>query len=229
MADTGTLEISVVIPTLDAGETLSGTLGMLGGVMETIVVDGGSRDGTHDIAARHGARVIRAPKGRGHQLAAGAASARCEWLLFLHADTRLDATWQTGVAAFIASPSNKQKAAAFSFALDDTSSRARRLERIVSLRARTLALPYGDQGLLIHRDLYRAVGGYPSWELMEDVDLVRRIGRKRLVILPIAANTSAVRWTQEGWLTRSARNLFCLSLYYLHVPPRLIARIYGSS
>ncbi len=82
---------------------------------------------------------------------------------------------------------------------------------------------------MIHRDLYRAVGGYPSWELMEDVDLVRRIGRKRLVILPIAANTSAVRWTQDGWLTRSARNLFCLSLYYLHVPPRLIARIYGSS
>ncbi len=63
VADTGTLEISVVIPTLDAGETLSGTLGMLGGVMETIVVDGGSRDGTHDIAARHGARVVQAPQG----------------------------------------------------------------------------------------------------------------------------------------------------------------------
>ncbi|WP_291153833.1 TIGR04283 family arsenosugar biosynthesis glycosyltransferase [Hyphomicrobium sp.] len=229
MVNTGTLDISVVIPTLDAGATLSATLEMLGGVEEIIVVDGGSRDGTQDVAIRHGARFVRAAKGRGYQLAAGADLARSEWLLFLHADTHLEPGWKSAVTDFIASPPNKEKAAAFSFTLDDMSPQARRLEWIVALRTRTLGLPYGDQGLLIHRDLYTAVGGYPAWELMEDVDLVRRIGRKRLVILAIAANTSAFRWKQEGWFTRSARNLFCLSLYYLNVPPRLIARIYGSS
>jgi rSAM/selenodomain-associated transferase 2 len=228
VANTVTVEISVVIPTLDAAATLSGTLQTLGGVSEVIVADGGSHDTTLDVATRHGARFIRAPKGRGYQLAAGADLARGDWLLFLHADTRLDPDWKTAVEAFVADPMNKKMAATFNFRLDDNSPQARRLEWIVAWRGRSLGLPYGDQGLLIHRDLYRAVGGYRAWELMEDVDLVRRIGRKRLVTLPSAARTSAARWKQEGWLARSARNLFCLSLYFLRVPPRLIARIYGS-
>ena len=104
---------------------------------------------------------------------------------------------------------------------------ARRLERWVAWRVAVLALPYGDQGLLIHRSLYDRVGGYRPLPLMEDVDLVRRLGRRRLTVLGAAAVTSARRWRQDGWLRRSARNLLCLTLFYAGVPAERIARLYG--
>jgi hypothetical protein len=90
-----------------------------------------------------------------------------------------------------------------------------------------LALPYGDQGLLIHPDLLGAVGGIRPLPLMEDVDLIRRLGRARLVALPVAAVTSAARWRAQGYLRRSARNLGCLALWFLGAPPRIIARVYA--
>ena len=94
--------------------------------------------------------------------------------------------------------------------------------------AETLVLgEYGDQGLLIGRDFYLSLGGFRALPLMEDVDLVRRIGRRRLVILPISARTSAARWRSQGWTARSLRNVTCLSLYFLGVPPRLLYRLYG--
>jgi hypothetical protein len=127
----------------------------------------------------------------------------------------------------MADPANRCRAAAFRFALDDFSPQARRLERIVAWRANALALPYGDQGLLINREFYLSLGGFRALPLMEDVDLVRRIGRRRLVILPISARTSAARWRSQGWTARSLRNLTCLSLYYLGVPLRLLHRLYG--
>ena len=121
----------------------------------------------------------------------------------------------------------KPRTAHFAFALDDASPEARRLERLVAWRCRALALPYGDQGLLLSRALYEAVGGFRPLPLMEDVDLVRRLGRRRLVALPVPAVTSAGRWRREGWRRRSARNLACLSLWFMGVPPRLIARLYS--
>lgn len=218
--------LSVVIPTLDAAETLDAVLASLATADEVIVVDGGSRDATREVAARHGARVIAAPRGRGVQLRAGAAAARGSWLLFLHADTRLEATAMAAVACHIADARNGMRAGHFRFALDDLSPAARRLERMVAWRCRVLALPYGDQGLLIPRVLYEGVGGYAPVPLMEDVDLVRRIGRARLVALDAAAITSAERFRRAGYLRRSARNLALLGLWWLGVPPRLLAKIY---
>ncbi|MBV9749748.1 MAG: hypothetical protein JO157_13135 [Acetobacteraceae bacterium] len=118
-------------------------------------------------------------------------------------------------------------AAYFRFALDSADSRARRLERWVAWRCRVLALPYGDQGLLIPRALLASVGGIRPLPLMEDLDLVRRIGRARLAALPIDAATSAARWEREGWRRRSLRNLGCLALWLAGVPPRAVARLYG--
>jgi rSAM/selenodomain-associated transferase 2 len=221
--------LTVVVPTLDAAATLAGTLAALAeaGGAERLVVDGGSRDGTVALAGAAGARVLRAPRGRGAQLAAGAAAARGDWLLFLHADTRPAPGWAAAVRAFAADPANRDRAAHFAFALDDPSPRARRLERLVAWRCRALALPYGDQGLLVPRGLYEAVGGFRPLPLMEDVDLVRRIGRARLAALPVPAVTSAERWRREGWTRRSARNLLCLSLWFLGVPPGVIRRLYA--
>lgn len=217
--------LSVVIPALDAAALLPATLAALGAApAEVIVVDGGSRDATAAIAGAAGAAVIQAPRGRGLQLAAGVAAARGPWLLLLHADTRLAAGWAGEVAAAMADPA---RAAYFRFALDDASPPARRLEAAVAWRSRRLGLPYGDQGLLIHRRLLEAAGGIPPLPLMEDVALVRRLGRRRLRALATAAVTSAERWRREGWLRRSARNLLCLSLWFLGLPPRLIARLYA--
>lgn len=221
--------VTVVIPTLDAARLLGSTLAKLQGgfaVAEIIVADGGSRDETCALAAASGARVVAAPRGRGSQLLAGADAATGEWLLFLHADTQLEDGWQRAVAAFVADPDNGERAAFFRFALDDASAGARRLERAVAWRCRTLGLPYGDQGLLIAAAFYRRLGGFRPMPIMEDVDLARRIGRRRLVMLPLAAVTSAERWRRDGWIARSARNLLCLALYFLGLPPRAIAALY---
>jgi len=220
--------LAIVIPALNAAHGLAATLAACAEAgAETLVVDGGSRDGTPDLARRVGACVLESAPGRGQQLAAGAAAAQGEWLLFLHADTRPAPGWAAAVRAFMADPANAARAAHFTFALDDPSPQARRLERLVAWRCRVLGLPYGDQGLLLSRALYEAVGGFRPLPLMEDVDLVRRLGRRRLVALPVPAVTSAERWRREGWRRRSARNLACLSLWFLGVPPGVIRRLYA--
>ena len=217
--------LSVVIPTLCAAATLPATLAALGNIpVEVVVADGGSTDGTADVAMAFGARVVVAPRGRGVQLAAGVAAARGPWLLLLHADTRPAPSWAKAAVRHMAG--GPARAAHFRFALDDAAPAARRLERAVAWRCRALGLPYGDQGLLIHRDLLEEVGGVRPLPLMEDVDLVRRLGRQRLVALDVAAVTSAERWRRDGYLPRSARNLVCLGLWFAGVPPATIARIY---
>jgi rSAM/selenodomain-associated transferase 2 len=222
--------ISVVISTLDAADELPRSLTPLAGsrlIRDIIVSDGGSRDETASVAQTAGARVIRGPAGRGIQLAAGAGVANGEWLLFLHADCRLGPGWEDAVAGFLAAPAAAARAGYFALALDDADPAARRLERIVAWRCRVLALPYGDQGLLIARSLYDAVGGFAPIPLMEDVDLVRRLGRRRLMPIGAAILASARRYRSAGYLRRPLRNLFCLSLYFAGVPPRRIARLYG--
>jgi rSAM/selenodomain-associated transferase 2 len=218
--------MSVVIPTLNAAGCLPRTLASVAGppVAEIVVVDGDSADGTPRVAAELGARAIAAPRGRGPQIAAGLAEAAGPWLLLLHADTQLGAGWREAAGEHMRTAPDR--AAYFRFALASDDPRARRLERLVAWRCRVLALPYGDQGLLIHRDLLDRVGGARPLPLMEDVDLVRRIGRRRLVALNVPATTSAEKWERDGWRGRSLRNLACLALYGAGVPPRLIARLY---
>jgi rSAM/selenodomain-associated transferase 2 len=228
--------ISVIIPTLNAETSLAETLAALvpaavdGLVKEVIVVDGGSSDATAAIADEAGATFVVRSGGRGYQLMAGARRARFPWLLFLHADTVLEAGWEQEAAAYMEAVDKGKRppgAAAFRFALDDTGLRPRLLERLVALRCALLRLPYGDQGLLIGKRLYGEVGGYGSHPLMEDVDLVLRLGRRRLAMLRSRAVTSAVRYHRDGYVRRSMRNLACLLLFFLRVPNAVIRRVYG--
>ncbi|NWG46994.1 MAG: TIGR04283 family arsenosugar biosynthesis glycosyltransferase [Alphaproteobacteria bacterium] len=230
--------ITVVIPTLDAAATLPSALGALipatvnGLVKEVIVVDGGSTDDTLAIAEEMGARTLLGERGRGSQLAQGGAAARADWILFLHADTVLSPGWEAEARSLMSRTGAGQGArgevaAAFRFALDDASHKARRLERMVERRCRLLGLPYGDQGLLIPRAFYERLGGYRPVPLMEDVDIVQRIGRKRLVMMRSEAVTSAERYLRDGYTWRPLRNLALLTLYMLRVPPAVLARLYG--
>jgi rSAM/selenodomain-associated transferase 2 len=227
--------LSVVIPAVNAEASLGQTMAALvpaavdGLVREVIVVDGNSADRTAALAESAGATVVACSRGRGQQLVAGAARARFPWLLFLHADTVLEPGWEREATRFIdaVDASTEPSAAAFRFALDDRGARPRVLERLVAWRCNLFAMPYGDQGLLMPRELYDAIGGYRALPLMEDVDIVRRLGRRRLRVLHARAVTSAERYRREGYLRRSARNLICLTLYALRVPAPLIGRLYG--
>lgn len=227
--------ISVIIPTLDASQSLASTLTALvpgvvnGALREVIIVDGGSSDRTLEIADAAGARVVRASRGRGSQLKAGADAAHGEWLLFLHADTVLEVGWEDEVMTFMArvdAGERPETAAAFRFILDDLGFLPRMIETGVAWRCTLFRMPYGDQGLLIPRRLYNRVGGYEDLPLLEDVDLNRRIGRSQMVILRTGAVTSAMRYKRDGYMRRVLRNWLCLTMYYCRIPMRHILRVY---
>ena len=228
--------ISVVIPTLNAQASLPDTLSALipatveGLVREVVIVDAGSTDRTCEIADAAGAEVVAVSPNRGSQLMAGATRARHPWLLFLHADTVLDPGWEREVSHFMDRVDNgriEPAAAAFRFALDDEGLAPRCLEGLVGLRCALLRLPYGDQGLLIPRALYDRVGGYRALPVMEDLDLVRRLSRVKM--LRARAVTSALRYRREGYLRRALKNQMCLVLYALNVPAARISQFYSGA
>ena len=226
------LRLSVIIPTLNAGQRLERALtcvraGDCDLVQEIIVSDGGSQDQTFQRAVSAGCVFVGGDSGRGNQLARGAANAKGRWLLFIHADTYLSENWGEQVRAFIEMQKNQDQAAVFKFALDDVSLRARVLESIVATRVRLLALPYGDQGLLISRAFYDRLGGFSPIPLMEDVEIVRKIGRARLHVLAASAVTSASRYIRDGYFKRIGKNAVCFSLYKLGASPHWLARFYN--
>jgi len=193
---------------------------------QILIVDGGSQDATCLITKMKGAEFIDCTKGRGQQLVKGAQYSSGDWLLFIHADTILTANWSNEISMFMADSKNYRKVGVFRFGLDDQTKAAKRLELIVNLRAKYFGLPYGDQGLLIKREFYNYLGGFRPMPLMEDVDLIRRIGHCRLVHFKSVARTSASRYKESGYTCRSLKNLFCLGLYFLGVEPNKLIKFY---
>ena len=224
--------LSVVIPTYNASSMLENCYSSLKEAIsqfpmtEIIVVDAHSTDDTVTVAESLGATVIDSERGRGTQLDAGAQVAMGSWILFVHADTALQSGWATEAMQFIKDPKSADRGAVFRFRLDDYGIAAQMLEQLVALRCRILALPYGDQALLLPRSFYHTLGGFLPIPIMEDVDLVRRIGRKRLTYLSSYAVTSSQRYKEKGYLLRMARNVICLALYFLGISPRIIHNLY---
>jgi rSAM/selenodomain-associated transferase 2 len=217
--------LSVVIPALNEEERVAAAVHSVRNDAEVIVVDGGSADGTRAAAEAAGATVIASARGRGVQLATGARAARGEWLVFLHADTRLEPGWAAALQALPASVVG----GAFRFALDAPGVAYRLLEAGVALRCLLFRLPYGDQGLFARREAYFAIGGFRPLPLMEDVDLARRLARAgRLAFPAVRALTSARRFERRGAAATSLRNLGLLTLYAAGCAPDRLARLYGA-
>lgn len=221
-------EISVIVPTLDAEPALKSCFNALmegvdqGLIRELIVSDGGSSDATGAIAQAWGADVIHGPASRGGQLRRGVAEAKGDWFLILHADTVLQKGWTEAVNTHLATP---EHAGWFKLAFDASGPAAGTVAGWANLRSR-FGLPYGDQALLVHRDLYTAVGGYPDQPLMEDVDMSRRL-RGRLRGLNGVAVTSAAKYRRDGWLRRGCRNLWTLIRYTAGTPAERLVQSYN--
>ena len=223
--------LSIIIPALNAEAALPLCLSSLmvgleaGLIREVLVIDGGSEDQTRRLAEGSGANVLTAPdRGRSAQLRHGAAHARGDWLLFLHADTALSRDWAERASAHMAErPGN---AAAFTLAYRSDDPMAKRVARRANWRAHTLGLPYGDQGLLLSRRLYQEIGGYPDTPFMEDVQIIRRLGKKRLALLSAEARTDASKYERDGWRKRSWHNAFLITRYFLGARPEKLAKSY---
>jgi rSAM/selenodomain-associated transferase 2 len=223
------LRLSVVVPTLDEAGTVGRLLGDLRAIQvphEVIVVDGGSTDDTVAIATQLGARVLEGPRGRGVQLAAGAAAARGTWLAFLHADVGLGPEARRAVERIVAEGATGH-AYAFAFAIAVGGLRYRVLEWGTNVRSRMFGLPYGDQGLLVTRSDYDRSGGYPPHPIMEDVALVRRLRRvASLHVLSAPLTVSPRRWQRSGVVRGTFRNWVLLAAYGCGVSPARLARAY---
>lgn len=218
--------ISIIIPALDEAEQIGATLRRLNGAdaVEIIVVDGGSSDATVEIAESLGARVLRGPANRGNQQNLGAASAVGEILLFLHADTRLPADFAEQVRSNLAKPS--AVAGAFRFSLDASGCGIGLVERMVGIRCKLFAFPYGDQALFMSCEAFERAGRFADLPVMEDFDLVRRLKRLgRIQIAESASVTSARRWREHGVWRVTWRHQLCILGYFLRISPAKLARL----
>lgn len=196
-----------MIPALDEAERIGAAIysAVAGaadrGRLEVVVADGGSLDGTPERAEEAGARIVRAPRGRARQLAAGAEVASGDVLVLLHADTRLPAGWDVAVRDALAD--SRVVGGAFRFQFDASPEEVGIGLRVVEwgahLRAALFGLPYGDQAIFARRDVLDEIGGIPQAPIMEDLDLVRALRRRgRVARLPLPAPTSARRYVSGG-------------------------------
>ena len=192
---------------------------------EIIVVDGGSKDGTVEIARQYTSRVMTAPRGRGPQQDAGARQAHGSVVLFLHADTRLPVAYERLIAQALEKP--RVVFGAFRLEIDPPSPVLACIASMANLRTRLLKMPYGDQALFVRRDAYFQAGGFPDWPVMEDVDLVRRLSHLGgFQLAHGSVRTSGRRWKRENVVFTTLRNWSLMIQYYMGHPPHTLARHY---
>ncbi len=223
--------ISVVVPTLNERDNLPRMLASVladGDGVEVIVADGGSGDGTPELARSLGLRVLNCPRGRAAQMNAGAAAAAGEYLLFLHADTLLPAGFDHLVRNTLEHPDIS--VGAFRLDLDTEHAGLRVIERTTWFRCRVMGLPYGDQALFVRAGDFRRIGGYPEIGMMEDYELVRRLAASgRVEVLDVPTLSSARRWRAHGFWRTTAENQLAVLGHKLGMDPVRLARICGRS
>lgn len=226
--------ISVVIPCLHEARAMAGLLDHIlslprpnGGQVEILVVDGAPEGDTLAAVAALGRGEVRglsSPPGRARQMNAGAALARSDALVFLHADTRLP---REAFAALLTALETGAAGGAFDLDIDSQRPAIRLIALVGRWRARLTRVPFGDQAIFVRREAFEALGGFEDVPIMEDVRFMRRLkAHGRVVLLRPRALTSARRWETEGALSCTLRNWTLRALHGLGVPPRLLARSY---
>lgn len=226
--------VSIVVPTLNEAENVERVSDSLLRLSdsEVIFADGGSTDGTveriKELGKRHDkVRLVHSPKSRSKQMNAGAAEAKGEWLIFLHADTILpENSFHDFIREISTSPS--LQSGAFEFRVDNSRFVYRYLEFYVRVRAKFGKLPFGDQAIFVKRDLFERLGGYRSdYPLMEDMELVQRLNKlDGFQVLDVPVYTSARRFESDGYLRRTCGNVYLQLRYRFGAHPQELARLY---
>jgi rSAM/selenodomain-associated transferase 2 len=218
------LKISVIIPALNEAPTISRVISTAQKAtnVEIIIVDGGSSDGTPEIAKSLGVRIIFTTTGRANQMNAGAAAAIGDILLFLHADTHLPEGFDTCVRQALAKPGTV--GGAFELKIDAPLPSLRLVEKGVNCRSHFLQMPYGDQAIFLTTATFNQIGGFPDLPVMEDFEFVRRLKKQgHIEIVPQPVLTSARRWQQLGVFKTTAINQIVIVAYFLGVSPDRLA------
>jgi len=202
-------KISIIIPTINEASNLPLLLSDLSSIQkegEIIIVDSGSEDKTIDIANIYGAKVfISKERNRGLQLNIGAKNSKGDWLIFLHADTRLNHDWFRKINSYL--EGNKNSIYYFEFKINQKKIIYRVLEIFVNFRSKFFKQPYGDQGLIIHRKIYFKNNGFRNIPLMEDVDFLMRLNQKKdLKQLNFPIFISSRKWERTNILLQAIKN-----------------------
>lgn len=223
------MKISIIVPALNEADGITAMLAELAPLRErgheVIVVDGGSSDGTAARARRIADRVASAPRGRSRQMNAGAALARGEVLLFLHADTRLpedaDARILQGLAA------SGRAWGRFDVRIEGASLCLPVIALFMNLRSRVTGIATGDQAIFVLREAFERTGGFPPLELMEDIALSRSLKRvSRPLCLADKAVTSGRRWERRGVLRTVLLMAWLRLAFFFGAAPAKLARLY---
>lgn len=217
--------LSVIIPTLDEAEALRATLAAAVAIADEVIVsDGGSSDGTVELAKRSGARVVNGAAGRGSQLNRGAAAAAGDVLLFLHADTLPAPDTRTQIEAALAAG---WSGGGSRIRFDVAGPLLRFGAGWINRRTALLRLPLGDQAQFFTRTAFDELGGFRDWPILEDLDLMRRFQRRYAVaILAGPVTTSSRRFRHGGAARTVARNWTIWLLFLCGVRPQRLARLY---
>ena len=219
-------DVSVIIPTLNEASCIAAAIAALRSQRprEIIIADGGSTDGTME-QARAADAVLASPRGRAAQMNTGAAHARGEHLLFLHADCTL----ADGALAAIGPALRRSSVIAGCFAMRVAAAGVlyRSIDRCATARVRLTGIAYGDQGLFVRRRDFERLGGFPPLRFMEDVFFSRTLRRHgRVIVLPHAIDVSPRRWQRAGIVRQTLRNWALTGLALAGVSPDRLAAHY---